>query len=121
MRLEFMDQSCCARFEEPPLAVVVDAGVPQQPIEPGDDRLLIAQGAALFDSLDEGRLQNILGYFRRPNATLDKGEELPAAFKQTSERLARELSGPFSCLIPASLPPVFSPTGLRSNAPGQVR
>jgi len=57
-------------------AVVVDDGVAQNAIEPGDRRLLIAQAAGVLEGAHVCRLQNVFGEGAVIDSTGEKSKEL---------------------------------------------
>jgi hypothetical protein len=59
-------------------AVMVDDGIAEDPIEPGDNLLILDAGTA-FDSAHEGGLEDVFGGFAGLDAALEEGEKLAVA------------------------------------------
>jgi hypothetical protein len=58
------------------VAIVVDDGVAQDAIEPGDGRLFTAQDGGVFDGANIGALDDVFRYGRRVNSALYEMEEM---------------------------------------------
>jgi hypothetical protein len=101
------------RVERAPLdrvvAVVVDQGVAQKPVEPGHRRLLVAQAGPAGDAAHERLLQDLLGHIAAAHPPLEEGQEALVVLDQHAQHLGREpepgrrgLSRPPSALAPPS-------------------
>jgi hypothetical protein len=56
--------------------VVVDHGVSERPVEPGDHRLLVAHGPRALHPLDERLLEDVLSLGSAADAPLQEAKEL---------------------------------------------
>ena len=63
-------------------AVVIDKGVAQNAVKPGDGGLILAQLAGGFERTDVGGLQDVFGERAINQAALEKAEELPAEIEE---------------------------------------
>ena len=60
------------------MAVVVDDGVAEDAVEPGDD-LFVGDGGRVLESAGEGSLENVFGGLARLDAVLEEGQEIAVA------------------------------------------
>lgn len=58
------------------MAVMVDDGIAQETIEPGDDAFFVAEGATALESTDEGSLEEVFGEGGRGDAFFKERKEL---------------------------------------------
>ncbi len=66
-------------------AIRIDDGVAQDTVEPGDGRLVVAQGITVAKSAHVGGLEDVFGERAVVDAALDEAEELGAEFEQRVE------------------------------------
>jgi len=63
-------------------AMVIDEGVAQDAVEPGDGGFILAQLAGRFERTDVGRLQDVFSERAIAEAAIEKAEELPAEIEK---------------------------------------
>jgi len=64
------------------VAVVIDDGVAEHPVKPGNDALFVAHVGPPLQGAHEGRLQDVFGDNSRFDTGLEEGQELPVAIHQ---------------------------------------
>ena len=67
------------------MAVVIDDGVAQDCVEPGDGRFVLAESSGLFERADVGDLQDVFCKRAVVDATLHEGKEALAAVEESLE------------------------------------
>jgi hypothetical protein len=90
--VKLADQSLRPSISGSALPIIIDDGVSQNAIEPGDGGLFVANRRAFLKTLDEGRLQNVFRSFPGTDTVLNEFQELETAFEEAIQRLGRERS-----------------------------
>jgi len=76
VRLKLADQSLRRSIRDSALPIVIDDGVSQNAIEPGNGGPFVANRRASLNTLYEGRLQNVLRGFQGTDTVLNEFQEL---------------------------------------------